>query len=107
MGNGVRPGEEDDGPGDELVEGDVLVELYNAVQGSLTGQRDERAADGEQDHCNVEVKSQSRRSGNGVCDSECRSCTCEVVFDLVVHKSKSEDHSMDEGEDADEAAKNQ
>ena len=32
MRNSVHPGEEDDGPSDEFVEGNVLVEWNNAVQ---------------------------------------------------------------------------
>jgi hypothetical protein len=37
MGNGVDPGEEDDGPGNQLVEGDVLVKGNNVVQRRATG----------------------------------------------------------------------
>lgn len=107
VGNRVDPGEEDNGPRYGLVESDVLVELYDAIQRGLAGQRDERAADGEQNHCNVEVKSQRRCSGNGICDAECRSCARQVIFDLVIHESKGEDHSVDEGEHGDEAAKYQ
>jgi len=62
----VDPGEEKNRPGDQLVEGDVLVELDDPVQGRLAGQRDERSADGEQDEGDVDVEHQGGRSGNHV-----------------------------------------
>jgi hypothetical protein len=40
MGNGVEPGEEDDGPGDQLMEGDVLVEGNDIVQRCPTSHGD-------------------------------------------------------------------
>lgn len=55
MRNCMDPREEDDGPGDKLVEGDVLVELDDAVEGRLTGQGDEGPADGEEDECDINM----------------------------------------------------
>jgi hypothetical protein len=37
MGDGVDPGEEDDGPGNQLVEGDVLVKGNDVVERGATG----------------------------------------------------------------------
>lgn len=59
VSNGVNPAEEEDRPGNGNVEGDVLVELNNAVQWRLTSQGDEGPAHGEQNHGNVEVENQS------------------------------------------------
>jgi hypothetical protein len=36
VGDGVDPGEEDDGPGGEFVEGDVFVKVDDAVQRGFT-----------------------------------------------------------------------
>jgi hypothetical protein len=40
MRNGVDPGEENDGPGYQLVEGDILVERNDIVQGCSTSHGD-------------------------------------------------------------------
>ena len=40
MGNGVDPGEEDDGPGNKFVKGDVLIERDYVVQWRATSHRD-------------------------------------------------------------------
>lgn len=58
VGNSVDPREEDNGPSGGDVEGDVLVELDDSVERSLTGQGDERAADGEKDQSDVDVEHQ-------------------------------------------------
>ena len=39
MCNRVHPGEEYNGPSDELMEGDILVERNNVVQGRTTSHR--------------------------------------------------------------------
>lgn len=58
MGNGVNPGEEDNGPGDQLVEGDVLVKGNYVVERRTTGNGDEIPAYREQDkgYVNMEHK---------------------------------------------------
>ena len=55
VGDGVDPGEEDDGPGDELVEGDVLVELDDAVEWCLASEGDECSAHWKEDEGNVDM----------------------------------------------------
>lgn len=49
MSDSVNPGEEYDGPCDQLVECDVLVEGNDIVKGCATSHGDEVPADGEQD----------------------------------------------------------
>jgi hypothetical protein len=51
----VDPGEEDDGPGDKLVEGDVLVEGNDVVKRRAAGHGDEVPAHGEEDKSYVNV----------------------------------------------------
>lgn len=59
VGDGVNPGEKDDGVGNELVEGDVLVKWDNAVQWRLSQKGDEGSAYGKEDEGNVEMEDQS------------------------------------------------
>ena len=99
VGDGVDPGEEDKGEGDEFMEGDVLVERDNAVEGRLAGEGDEGSAYWEEDEGDVEVEDESCRSGNGVGQSECCSGVGEIVLQVIIHKSKSKDHSMHQHED--------
>ena len=70
VGNGVHPRPEEDGPCCCDMEGDVLVELDDAVQRSLSGEGDERSADGEQNQGDIDVQNQRCRSGNHVCRSK-------------------------------------
>lgn len=56
MGDGVEPGEEEDGPADELVEGDIFVEGNDAVEWGATRHGDQVSADGEQDESYVHVE---------------------------------------------------
>lgn len=85
------------------MEGNVLVELNDTVQGSLTGQRNKSPADGKQNHGNVEMQDQRRGSGNLVGKPEEISRTVQIVFKLEVHEAESEDHSMESRENEDEA----
>ena len=59
MRNGVNPGEEDDSPGDKLVEGDVLIEWDDVVQRRTAGHRDEVPAYWEEDEGYVNMQYQS------------------------------------------------
>ena len=58
VGASVDSGEEDDGPCCCFVEGDVLVEGDDVVEWSTTEERDEVAADWEEDEYDVDVKDQ-------------------------------------------------
>lgn len=80
VGDGVDPGEEDDGPGDKHVEGDVLVELDNAVQRGSAQQRDEVPADGEEDEGNVEVEDQGSRTRDDESHTKLSARLRHVVF---------------------------
>ena len=72
----VDDGEDDDGPGDGLVERDVLVEGDDLVQGRAAEDRDEVAAHREEDERDVDVQHERgrtsdrfgshERSGNGL-----------------------------------------
>jgi hypothetical protein len=55
MGDSVNPGEEDDSPGDQLVECDILVEGDDVVQGCATSHGDEVPAHGEENEGYVHV----------------------------------------------------
>lgn len=55
VGNSVDPAEEENRPGRRNMKGDVLVELDDTVKWGLTSQGDERSADREQHHGDVEV----------------------------------------------------
>ena len=61
----VDDGEDDDGPGNRLVERDVLVERNERVERGPAEERDEVAANGEQDERNVDVEDESSCTGNG------------------------------------------
>lgn len=56
MSDGVKPGEENERPGGELVEGDVLVEWDDTVERSLSGERDQSTADWKEDEGTVDVQ---------------------------------------------------
>lgn len=75
VGDGVDPGEEDDGPADEFVEGDVFVEGNDAVEGCAAEHRDEVAADGEEDEGDVDVEDE----GGGASDGEGEAEGCAGV----------------------------
>ena len=55
MRNRVHPGKENDGPCRGHMEGDVLVELYDAIQRCLSRQGYQRPADWEQYHRHIEM----------------------------------------------------
>ena len=101
MGDGVYPREENNGPGDELMESDVLVELYYAIQRRLSCQRDQGPADGEDDQSNVEMEHQRSGPGDGVPKPERRPCVGEIILQMVVEESKGKDHGVGRGKDQD------
>lgn len=61
----MNDGPKDDRPGGSLVEGDVLVERNDVIQGCLTQQGDEVPANREQDEGDVDMKNQGRSPGEG------------------------------------------
>lgn len=63
VGDNVHDGEDDDGPGNGLVERNVLVEGDERVQGRAAQQRDEVAANWEEDERDIDVEDE--RSGTG------------------------------------------
>ena len=105
MRNGVQPGEKDDGPPDQFVEGDVLVEGNDAVEWSPTGHGDQVPAHREQDEGYVDVEGQSRGTRYGEGESERGACSDGIVLEAVMCHTKTEDHQMQdqEGEDETEA----
>lgn len=105
VSNGVSPGEKHNRPGRRDVEGDVLVELDNAVQGSLSEQRDEGSADGEENDADVDVEDQRRGSSNDECEAKDASSCRQAVFEAVVNASKGENQGVGEDEDEDEPAR--
>jgi hypothetical protein len=55
VSDGVHPRPEDNGPGNSLVESDVLVKLNDTVQWRLSSKRNECSADREQDQRHVNM----------------------------------------------------
>ena len=66
----MHPCEKNDRPCDQLMEGNVLIELDDAIQGCLSEKGDQRPADGEQNDGDIEVKDQGRGSSNGISNAE-------------------------------------
>lgn len=94
VSDGVNPAEEENGPGDSNVEGDVLVELNDAVERRLTCQRNKCPADGEQDHGDVEMQYQRCRSSNHVRRSEDIAGSLKIVLDSVVDETECKHHCV-------------
>lgn len=65
VGQSVNDTPEDDGPGGCLMEGDVLVEWDDIVEGGETQSRDEVAADGKQDEDDIDMEDESGSTGDG------------------------------------------
>lgn len=59
VSNGMDPRPENDGPGGDDVEGDVLVELEDAIERCLSKERDEGSRDGEENDGDVDMEDQS------------------------------------------------
>ena len=104
MSERVEPAEEENRPGDEFVEGDVLVELNDAVQGRLSAERDQRAADREEDQGDVEVEYKRCCSRDGVGDAKGCACRRKVIFEVVIHEAKSEHHGVHSAENENSTA---
>lgn len=105
MSNDVNPGEKHNRPGRRNVEGDVLVELDNTIQGSLSEERDQGSADGEENDADIDVEDQGRGSGNNECEAKDASGSRQAVFDAIVNASKSENQGVGEHEDENEPAR--
>lgn len=56
MRNGMDPGEENNRPSYQLVEGDVLVKWNDVVQRGPAGHGNEVSAYGEQNECHIDVQ---------------------------------------------------
>lgn len=65
MRSDVDKGEEDDRPGDHLVEGNVLVKGDDVVQCGSAQQGDKVPADGEQDENDIDMQDESSRASDG------------------------------------------
>ena len=64
VGSDVDKGEEDDRPGDHLVEGDVLVKGDEVIERGASEEGDEVPADGEEDKDDIDVEDEGGRTGN-------------------------------------------
>lgn len=62
MRNCVEPGEEDDGPSDQLMECDVLIERNHVVQRRPPGHGDQISADWEKNEGDVNMQHQGGRT---------------------------------------------
>lgn len=101
--NGVDPRPEDNGPRGGDVEGDVLVELDNPVQGRLAEQRDEGSAHGEEDDGDVDVEHQRGGPRNDKGEAEVVARGLQAVLHGVVDAGEGEDEGVGEHEDKDES----
>ena len=91
MGDGVNQGEEDDGPGDGLVEGDGLVKGNDPVQGRGTQPGDQGAADRQEDDTRVDMEDQGGPTGGGQGDTEDGTGILEVVRVEIVEEGESKE----------------
>ena len=114
MGDDVNDGPKDNGPGGSLVEGDVLVERNDVVQGRLTQQGDEVPAYREQDKGNVDVENEGSSPSGGwekfgetyfrVSDrkrrtepvSEHSPGVVVIIIQLIVNESQGKDKEVEE-----------
>lgn len=90
----VKPGEEYNGPSYELVKGDGLVKFNDSIEGSLSCQRDERAANRENKNRNIKVKNQRSGSGYRVRNPESGTGLVQVVLHVVVYEPKCKNHAV-------------
>ena len=95
MGKGVEKGEEDDTPGNGLVEGDGLVEGHDAVEGSRAQPGDEGPADGQEDDARVDVEDQGGSTGNWQGDSDDGARSLKVVRVEEIEEGESKQSDMD------------
>ena len=64
VGDDVNDGEDDDRPGDSLVERNVLIEGNERVEGRLAKKRDEVTANREKDEGHIDMEDERSRTGN-------------------------------------------
>lgn len=95
MSKSVDKREEDDGPGDGLVEGDGLVKGDDAVEGGGAEPGDEGPANGEQDDTRVDVEDQGSATGNGESDADQGASLYKVVRVEKVEEGESEQADVD------------
>lgn len=98
MCDSMHPAKEDDGPGHQLMEGDVLVELDDAVQRRLPCQRDERSTYREDEDRNVEVEDQGSGSRNRVGNTKSSPRRGQIVFHVEIQEAERVHHTMDSDE---------
>jgi len=84
------------------VEGDILVELDNSVEGRLSGQRDERSADGEKNEGDIDVENQSGRARDHKSRPKNASSYLQVFLDRKIDEAKSEQNGVEKHENEDE-----
>ena len=83
MRNSVDPRKGHNRPGDELVEGNVLVELDDTVQRRLAREGYQRSAHRQQDECNVDMQYKCSGSSDRVCEAKHRSRTKKRILSLI------------------------
>lgn len=96
MGEGMEEGEEDDTPGDGLVECDGLVEGYDAVEGGRTKPGDEGPADREENDARVDMKNQSSSTGDRESDADDCTRGDKVVRVEEVEECESKESDVDQ-----------
>jgi hypothetical protein len=102
MGDDMDSGTDDDGPRSGFVEGDVLVERDNVIEGSFTKKGDEVAADGKKDEYDIDVENKGGGTGDGECYAKKRSCGHRVVTELIMEKAKDRNEQMKENPSTEE-----
>lgn len=91
-------GEYNDGPCDCLVKADALVEWNDSVERCTTKQRDEVAADRNQNERHVYMQDHGSSSGDGISDTKHSPGVIQVVFELIVEKAEYDDEDVQEDE---------
>jgi len=104
VGDSVNDRPEDDRPGGGLVEGDVLVEGNDIVQRSAAQHGDKASAHGEQDKGDVDMQNESGSTSDGEPISEQCPGVVQIVLELIVNETESEDQEVEEDPDREEQA---
>ncbi len=86
------------------MERDILVELNDTIEWRLSGQRDKRTANGEENHGHIDVENKSGGSRNHIRRSKRVPGYLEVLLDGVVDEAKGEDDGMKYNEDENKTA---
>jgi hypothetical protein len=102
MGDDMDGCTDDDGPCSGFVEGDVLIERDNVIEGGFAKKGDEVAADGKKDEDDIDVENKGGGTGDGECYAKKGSCDLRVVTELIMEKAQYSNEQMKENPSTEE-----